>query len=204
MDIHVWFYFALACCGLALTPGPNALLVITHSIRFGPAITLYTILGGILAFALLMTVSLFGIDVLLNMYPSFLTYLKFAGGMYLIWLGFRQWRLRTLNIGESAPLAASINRLSLFTQGVASAGANPKVFLFFGAFLSQFIDPTKDTLLQFVVMVATFAAVEFLVELAINLTAGRFRAYLAVHGKAFSLVCGAIFMTVGGLVLFMP
>ncbi|MEQ9905278.1 LysE family translocator [Pectobacterium aroidearum] len=203
MDIHVWLYFALACCGLALTPGPNALLVITHSIRFGPAITLYTILGGILAFALLMTVSLFGIDVLLNMYPSFLTYLKFAGGMYLIWLGFRQWRLRTLNIGESAPLAASINRLSLFTQGAASAGANPKVFLFFGAFLSQFIDPTKDTLLQFVVMVATFAAVEFLVELAINLTAGRFRAYLAVHGKVFSLVCGAIFMTVGGLVMFM-
>ncbi|UUE57374.1 LysE family translocator [Pectobacterium aroidearum] len=203
MDIHVWFYFALACCGLALTPGPNALLVITHSIRFGPAITLYTIFGGILAFVLLMTVSLFGIDVLLNMYPSFLTYLKFAGGMYLIWLGFRQWRLRTLNFGESAPLAASINRFSLFTQGAASAGANPKVFLFFGAFLSQFIDPTKDTLLQFVVMVATFAAVEFLVELAINLTAGRFRAYLAVHGKAFSLVCGAIFMTVGGLVMFM-
>ncbi|MEQ9889104.1 LysE family translocator [Pectobacterium zantedeschiae] len=203
MDIHVWFYFALACCGLALTPGPNALLVITHSIRFGPAVTLYTIWGGILAFTLLMIVSLFGIDVLLKAYPSFLVYLKFAGGMYLIWLGFRQWRLRTLNIGESAPLVASINRLSLFTQGAASAGSNPKVFLFFGAFLSQFIDPTKDTLLQFAVMVATFAAVEFLVELAINLTAGRFRAYLAVHGKAFSLVCGAIFMMIGGLVLFM-
>lgn len=203
MDITVWFYFALACCGLALTPGPNALLVITHSIRFGPAITLYTIWGGILAFALLMTVSLFGIDVLLTMYPAFLTDIKFAGGMYLIWLGFRQWRLRTLNISESAPLVASINRLSLFTQGAASAGANPKVFLFFGAFLTQFIDPTKDTLLQFVVMVATFIAVEFLVELVINLTAGRFRVYLAEHGKAFSMVCGAIFMMIGGLVLFM-
>ncbi|MCA6974073.1 LysE family translocator [Pectobacterium carotovorum] len=202
MDIHVWFYFALACCGLALTPGPNALLVITHSIRFGPAITLYTILGGILAFALLMIVSMFGIDVLLKTYPSFLTYIKLAGGMYLIWLGLKQWRLRTLNMGEPAQFMVSINRLSLFTQGAASAGANPKVFLFFGAFLTQFIDPTKDTLLQFAVMVATFAAVEFLAELAINLAAGRFRSYLAAHGKAFSMICGTIFIMIGGVVLF--
>lgn len=45
VEITVWFYFAVACFGLALTPGPNAMLVMTHSVRFGPAVA-FTLLPG--------------------------------------------------------------------------------------------------------------------------------------------------------------
>lgn len=46
MNIEVWLYFAVACFGLAMTPGPNAMLVRAHSVRFGPSIAFSTICGG--------------------------------------------------------------------------------------------------------------------------------------------------------------
>lgn len=201
VDISVWFYFAIACFGLALTPGPNAMLVMTHSVRFGPSAALYTVAGGVLSFVLLMVISMFGIDALLKTWPSMLDHIKLAGGLYLIWLGIRQWMQRTIDIQQSVGQKKGVNRMSLFAQGSASALSNPKVFLFFGAFLTQFIDPRKEILGQFIIMAATFAFAEFFVEMTINLTAGRFRIWLASHGQIFCLFCGALFIIIGAIIL---
>lgn len=201
MDISTWFYFAVACFGLALTPGPNAMLVMAHSVRFGPAVTLYTVAGGVLSFVVLMVISLFGIDALLKTWPSMLDYIKIAGGLYLVGLGIRQWMQRTIVIQQLPGQKHRVSRISLFAQGAASALSNPKVFLFFGAFLTPFIDPQKAMLSQFMVMAATFAFAECAVEMTINHTAGRYRAYLAAHGQIFCLLCGALFILIGAMIL---
>ena len=201
MEISVWFYFAVACFGLALTPGPNAMLVMTHSVRFGPGVAFYTIVGGVVSFIGLMVVSLFGIDALLKAYPAALSYIKLGGGLYLIGLGIRQWMLRNIEINTSIKNINGGVKFSLFTQGAISAASNPKVFLFFAAFLSQFINPQRELLSQFIVMVLTFALAEFIVEMTINLTAGRFRTSLAKHGQYFCFFCGALFITIGVIVL---
>ncbi|MCS3431481.1 LysE family translocator [Klebsiella sp. BIGb0407] len=201
MEITVWFYFAIACFGLALTPGPNAMLVMTHSVRFGPAVAFYTVTGGVLSFIGLMVISLFGIDALLKAYPAALSYIKLGGGLYLIGLGIRQWMLRKIDINQPVASISGGTKLTLFAQGAISAASNPKVFLFFAAFLTQFINPHQDLLSQFIVMVITFALAEFIVEMAINLTAGRFRASLAKHGQYFCFFCGALFIIIGVIVL---
>ena len=202
MEITVWFYFAVACFGLALTPGPNAMLVMTHSVRFGPAVAFYTVAGGVLSFIGLMVISLFGIDALLKAYPAALSYIKLGGGLYLIGLGIRQWMLRKIEINPSAKQVSGGAKLTLFAQGAISAASNPKVFLFFAAFLTQFINPQHDLLSQFIIMVLTFALAELTVEMAINLTAGRFRATLIKHGQYFCFFCGALFIIIGIIVLF--
>lgn len=201
MDTLTWFYFAIACLGLALTPGPNSLLVMTHSVRFGPALTFYTISGGIFTFVLLMIISMFGIDALLQAYPPLLEYIKIVGGIYIVWLGLKQFLLTRLTPSEDARFMYPINRISLFTQGAASAGSNPKVFLFFGAFLTQFIDPQRDIVLQLIVMAITFSVAEFLVELLISISAAKCRKFLVSNGKAFNVFCGAIFVLIGASVL---
>ncbi|EGW1188688.1 LysE family translocator [Salmonella enterica] len=201
MDIEVWLYFTVACFGLAMTPGPNAMLVMAHSVRFGPSIAFSTICGGVLAFILLMVISMFGIDALLKTYPSLLVYIKLLGGAYLIWLGIKQWRERKADFDVSIGSPEKVKWLTLFVQGAISAVSNPKVFLFFGAFLTQFINPQRDIMIQFIIMAATFAFAEFCVEMAINLTAGRFRSYLARNGQLFCMFCGLLFMILGGIVL---
>ena len=202
MDMSVWFYFAIACFGLALTPGPNAMLVMTHSVRFGPRATFYTITGGVLSFVALMVISLFGLDSLLKAFPSTLSYIKIGGGIYLIGLGLKQWTLRGIDITPPVKNIRASNKLALFTQGAISAISNPKVFLFFAAFLTPFINPQQVLLNQFVMMVLTFAFAEFFIEMVINLTAARFRFFLVNHGQYFCFFCGTLFIIMGIAVLF--
>jgi len=86
---------------------------------------------------------------------------------------------------------------ALFRQGLLSAVSNPKVLLFFGAFLPQFIDPQRALLPQFFVMAATFAAIEFLVEATLARLAHRIRPRLMGSGKRFNRICGALFALMG-------
>lgn len=202
MQLMTWFYFALACVGLSLTPGPNSLLVMTNSVNFGVRKTLYTIAGGVSTFLLLMALSMFGIHALISAWPAFLDYVRWVGGGYLIYLGIQQWRTPIGYVAQSGAAPAARSTLTLFAQGVLAAGANPKVFLFFGAFLTPFIDPAGDMPTQFIVMAATFAMSELCVELIINLAAGRCRRYLRRSAKAFGAICGCLFILLGcGIIL---
>ena len=204
MELMTWFYFAAACLGLAATPGPNALLVMSHSVRFGPGRTLYTIAGGCLAFTGLMAVSVFGIGALLKIWPSLLSYIRYAGGLYLIYMGIRQWRSPSVRSEEATLQGPSAGRRTLFLQGIFSAGSNPKVFLFFGAFLSQFLNPDKSIVLQFVLMAATFVLAEFIGEMTVCLIASRMRHFIQRSGRQFSYVCGSLFAVIGVIVILRP
>ncbi|TLX62816.1 LysE family translocator [Stutzerimonas nosocomialis] len=196
MAPHTWLLYLVAVTGLALTPGPNGLLALTHGALYGRRRTLWTIGGGVLGFVLLMALSMFGIGALLQASAQALTLLKLIGGLYLIWLGIQLWRTPAMRLGtleRSAPKAAG----SLFRQGLFSALSNPKVILFFGAFLPQFLDPQAPLLPQFLVMAATFAAVEGLVEILLASLANRVRPWLERSGKGFNRCCGALFALMG-------
>lgn len=89
------------------------------------------------------------------------------------------------------------SRASMFRQGALSALTNPKVLLFFAAFLPHFIDPGRSLVLQFIVMAGTFAVFEFATELLIVGMAQRINAWLSRTGKRFNQVCGGLFVTIG-------
>jgi threonine/homoserine/homoserine lactone efflux protein len=196
MAFELWLIYLLATLGLALTPGPNSLLALTHGGLYGARHALATILGGVTGFSLLIALAMFGLGALLKAAPAALLVLKWVGGAYLLWLGVQLWRTPALSLSLAAsqgmPAASR-----LFRQGLLSALANPKVILFYGAFLPQFIDPQRGLALQFVVMAATFALVEFLVELLLALLAFRIRPWLERGGRAFNRSCGALFVLIG-------
>ena len=193
-----WFVFAVAVTGLALTPGPNGLLALTHGALYGHRRALFTVSGGVLGFVLIIALSMFGIGALLLASAHALTVLKWVGGAYLVWLGIQLWRAPALKLsqGEASPDRSS---LALFGQGLMTAIANPKVILFFGAFLAQFIDSQRALLPQFAVMAATFSVVEFLVEYLLVRLAHQIRPWLERSGKRFNQSCGGVFVLVGAV-----
>ena len=196
MALDTWLIYLLASIGLSLTPGPNSLLALTHGALYGARRTLFTIGGGVFGFSALIALAMFGLSALLRTSASVLGILKWVGGAYLVWLGVQLWRSPALHL-EVTPQTPRLSNASLFRQGLLSAMANPKVLLFYGAFLPQFLDPQRGLLLQFVVMAATFASVEFVVEYLLARLACRIRPWLAKGGKGFNRCCGTLFAVIG-------
>ena len=101
---------------------------------------------------------------------------------------------------HSLKLAAGTARIPgarLFMQGFLAAASNPKVLLFYGAFLPQFIDPSRPIVTQFAIMAASFAVVEALVEYLLARLAHRVRPMLRRAGRRFNRACGGLFMLLG-------
>ena len=196
MALHTWLLYLIAVIGLSLTPGPNGLLALSHGAMHGHRKTLFTIAGGVLGFTLLMALSMLGIGTLLQASADILILLKWLGGAYLIWLGVQLWRAPALHLQLERP-AASSHSTQLFSQGLLSALSNPKVILFFAAFLPQFIRPGNPLWLQFLIMAATFAVVEGMTEYLLARMAQRIRPWLQRSGKAFNRTCGGLFALMG-------
>lgn len=198
MALHTWLIYLLAVLGLSLTPGPNALLVLTHGALHGHRRTLFTVAGGAVGFIGLIALSMLGIGALLQTASGALTVLKVVGGAYLVWLGIQLWRAPPLKLDRAAAGEALDARgRVLFRQGLFSAVSNPKVLLFYGAFLPQFIDPARDLLLQFAILAGTFAGIEAVVEVLLARLAHRVRPWLERTGRTFNRVCGGLFAAMG-------
>lgn len=198
LDIHVWLIYTLAATGLSLSPGPNGLLALTHGALHGRRQALYTIFGGAVGFVAVIALSMFGIGALLKTSLLWLSVMKWVGGAYLVWLGIQVWRSPPIGVEHRGPAPPRAG-WSLFRQGALSALTNPKGLLFFAAFLPQFIDPTRSLFTQFVVMAATFAAIETATELFIASMAHRISPWLRRVGKRFNQACGGVFVAIGAI-----
>jgi homoserine/homoserine lactone efflux protein len=196
MDLNTWLIYLVAIIGLSLSPGPNGLLALTHGAVYGWRKAIFTVAGGVFGFVVVIALSMFGIGALLQASVTWFTLMKWIGGAYLVWLGIQVWRSPPVSVHVEAA-ASTRSGASMFGQGALSALTNPKVLLFFAAFLPHFIDPARSLVTQFVVMALTFAAVELATELLIVGMAQHIKAWLARAGKRFNRVCGGLFVAIG-------
>ncbi|HEY9106593.1 MAG TPA: LysE family translocator [Roseateles sp.] len=123
---------------LTATPGPDNLMVLgmgmSRGRRAGVAFGLGCALG-CLSHTLLAVV---GISALVAASPLSFTLLKLAGGAYLVWLGWQAWRhAGAVRVGGASGDATPLGQL--FARGLVANAINPKVVLFFLAFLPQFV-----------------------------------------------------------------
>jgi len=203
--------FLVASVGLSLTPGPNGLLSLTHGARFGVARTAFTALGAGAGFLVLIAASLAGLGALMAASEQAFTIAKWIGGAYLIYLGIRLWRAPAPVIGDvpgmgiengddAAPvLGREARPARLFIQGFTVAISNPKVLIFFAAFLPQFMTPGLGFLPHFLILGGTFVTIEVSYELILAGTAHRLAPWLARGGRWFNRVTGSTFIAIGGL-----
>lgn len=196
MEAKTWLIYLLAVVGLSLTPGPNSLLVLAHGALHGHRKTLWTVAGGAVGFVTLIALSMLGISALLQASTGALSVLKWIGGAYLCWMGVQLWRAPALALGTAGAAKDAVST-TLFRQGLLAAVSNPKVLLFYGAFLPQFINPHRELWSQFVIMATTFASVECTVEYWLARLAHRVRPMLNRMGKKFSRSCGVLFAAMG-------
>lgn len=201
MTLDLWMLYALAAVGLSLTPGPNGLLSLTHGVRFGAARTVFTALGGVCGFLLLIAASLAGLGALLAASQTAFTIAKWAGAAYLVYLGLRVWRAPPPQVSVSAAegIDQDAHAPRLFAQGFLVAVSNPKALIFFAAFLPQFMVPGASYWTQLLVLGGTFAVVEFIYEVILASMAQSIAPWLGRHGRWFNRITGSLFVGTGGV-----
>lgn len=195
MPFETWLLYFLTCCGIAVAPGPNALLVLTHGAIHGRRKTLFTIAGGVLGFAIVLSFCALGLGALIQASAAGFMVLKVVGGLYLIWLGVGLWRSAPVSLDQTG-LSHSQGG-SMFRQGLVSALSNPKALLLFTAFIPSFLDSHRNIIEQTAVIALTYAVVEFAVEYLVASAAHRVRPWLARTGRRFNKVCGGFFVLFG-------
>ncbi|NML14211.1 LysE family translocator [Azohydromonas caseinilytica] len=132
-----WGLFLAACLALACTPGPDMIYVVSRALAQGRKAALISAAGLSLGLAAHTLFAAFGVSVLLQSSELAFTALKVAGACYLLWMGIQMWRA-----APRIDIHAAGDRLdpkALFLQGSLSALLNPKLALFFLAFLPQFV-----------------------------------------------------------------
>src|SRR5688572_1579633 len=142
-DTSTLLLFMTAALALNVTPGPDMLYVVARSVGEGRAAGVISSLG-IAAGSLVHTLAVaLGLAGLLRAVPLAFEIVKWVGAAYLIWLGVRA--LRTPGTTTERVAVAPASRRAIFGQGMLTNVLNPKVALFFLAFLPQFVDPERGT-----------------------------------------------------------
>lgn len=134
--------FLVAALALNVSPGPDMLYVISRSLQQGRRAGIVSALG-IGAGTLVHTfIAAIGLSAILLSIPVAFQIIRYAGAAYLVYLGLRMLLVRNASKAavESANSTRDRSLLSVFRQGVTTNVLNPKVALFFLAFLPQFVD----------------------------------------------------------------
>ncbi len=130
--------FIAASLALIVTPGPDILYVLTRGMAEGRGAGVLSAVGVTAGIFVHTLATALGLAVLLKTSAAAFTAIKTIGGLYLIYLGFQMMRRKTsLDFGNSARPSEG---LKCFYQGFITNVLNPKVALFFVAFLPQFVD----------------------------------------------------------------
>ncbi len=202
MSTSVLLAFIAACVLLALTPGPNMALIMANTLHRGLRAGLVTLAGTTTGLALLVAAAAAGMSSVMVFMSTWFDVVRWVGAIYLVYLGARQlWRLRYHRGDAQADLAAAAAGGGLYAQGLFVSLSNPKVILFLGAFLPQFVDAGADPVDQLVVLAALFVLVLAAVDVATTLVVARLRSTLAAERVRLLDGASGALLILGGLAL---
>lgn len=172
--------FALISLGMALTPGPNMIYLISRSLCQGKKAGFVSLGGTALGFLFYMLCAAFGITALLMTIPLAYEALKIAGAIYLIYLAWKA--IRSPHSPFELANVQTYSNTKLFLMGFLTNLLNPKIAMMYLALLPQFIKPDSNAVL---LQTLTLGIVQIIISLLVNsffiITASSFTQYLNRH-----------------------
>ena len=191
--------YIAASLALIATPGQDMVYVITRSLAQGRFAGVCSALGVCLGILVHTALAALGVGAILQASEALFVMLKLAGAAYLVYLGLRMIARYTAPI-ETAT-RTRLSPLSLVWQGVLSNVTNPKIVLFFFAFLPQFVDPASaHSTRDLVLLGVLYAAMALPVKIAVGIAAGTLSQRMLRSGRALvwvNRVSGGVLVALG-------
>ncbi|MCB1801928.1 MAG: LysE family translocator [Gammaproteobacteria bacterium] len=195
------FAFVGASLLLAITPGPGVLYIVARSAAQGRRAGLASVAGVALGNLLSAAGAAYGLAALFAISSTTFLVAKYAGALYLVYLGLRS--LRRSRASEAGTVPSHVeSRCQVFRDGLIVALFNPKTLIFFAAFLPQFMSPGTDPGLQGLLLGALFVLIAASTDAVYAIAAGSVGSLLRQHTAATHLGRRLSGITYIGLGLF--
>jgi threonine/homoserine/homoserine lactone efflux protein len=157
-DATTYGLFVAAALALLLVPGPAVFYVVARSVEGGRVTGLVSVLGVELGTLVHVVFAAIGLSAVLVSSATAFSVVKWLGAAYLVYLGLQHLLAREGDEDDELSTGGATRLLRVFTQSVLVQVLNPKVALFFLAFLPQFVDPSRGAAwTQVIVLGATLA-----------------------------------------------
>lgn len=196
IPLDILLLFVGASAALAVAPGPDNIYVLTQAAMHGRKAGILVTLGLCTGLLLHIAAVALGIAAILKTSPMAFTALKIVGATYLLYLAWQAFRAGDAQIAarDGTPIRPS----ALYLRGIVMNVSNPKVAIFFLAFLPQFASPARGPMsVQIVVLGIAFMLTALIIFSAIAWTADRLGDWLGRSKRAQSIIhrlAGSVFI----------
>ncbi|MES0808127.1 LysE family translocator [Roseibium sp. SCPC15] len=196
IPFEVLSVFFLAAIALGLAPGPDNIFVLTQSALYGRVAGLVVTLGLCTGLIVHTAAVALGVAAIFETSELAFTLLKIVGAGYLLYLAFQAFRAGKSDLPTGN--GPSLSTFALYRRGIVMNVTNPKVAIFFLAFLPQFADPARGSVpLQILLFGVVFIIATILVFAAIALGGGVLGGVLRRSGRAqiwLNRLAGTVFV----------
>jgi threonine/homoserine/homoserine lactone efflux protein len=194
VDPHLFIVFMAGAIALNLTPGPDIAFVLAQSTGRGTKVGVAAALGIGAGTFFHMTLAAFGLAALFAAWPLAFDVVRYAGAAYLVWLAIGMFR----NAPTLGGAAREASAWDAFRHGALTNMLNPKVAMFFIAFLPQFVSRNAGPAwAQILILGFAFDVSGTIVNTAVAFGSGRLAERLKENpaiGKAMSWISGSVML----------
>jgi homoserine/homoserine lactone efflux protein len=173
MDLTTWLTFFAASWAISISPGAGAVAAMTAGLQHGFARGYFLTFGLVLGLWSLLLLVGVGLGALIMASSTAFAVIKWLGVAYLLWLGIAQWRAPAVGLQAGADDAVRVSRRSILMRGWMINTLNPKPTLFMLAVVPQFLNPSQPLVQQYLVIAATLAFTDLVINAGYTAFASR-------------------------------
>ena len=181
---------------LCITPGTPRVVIVTYAINYGLTRSTITAFGDISANTIQMIFIAFGIGTIIAANPEILSYAKWIGILYLLYLAF-DLRRSSKNINFKQNLSSKSN-LTLYRDGFMVAFFSPKAWVFFGAMFPQFLSLDGNFKIQLLILIISYVVIDFSTLILYGFVAKKIVVWLKANPKTINTIsaCALIIIAI--------
>ena len=200
-DLNYWLLFLSAAFALNIAPGPDLLYILTKTMANGKKVGIASALGVCTGALFHVFLAAFGLSAIIASSAIAFTIVKVIGACYLLYLAYQSFRSAGTNLDTSNITQTKESSSAAFKQGILIDILNPKVAIFFMAFLPQFIRNGHGSVpFQLLYLGLIIVAVAIIVEVSYVLVASKFTEKVKGSKKVsmwLDRVVGTVFLALG-------
>ncbi len=201
MSIQSWLMYLALVLVATSTPGPAVLFITTNSTLHGWKKAIFAAMGNVAGLFCLGLIAVTGLGSILKASEILFRLVKYAGAIYLIYLGLRMVFLKSEDFiaSQNTCKAIDISSKKIFLQALVVAVSNPKAIIFLTALFPQFININEAVIPQFLTLITTLMSFSFFFLMLYASLAYRATSWIRKKNRmrAFNRTSGTVFIGFG-------